>query len=68
MMGKDAQVASTDLHQRQANISVQRYFEISLLLLLATGFITVATTGKLDVVSIVVMIAALSIKLYSYVR
>jgi transglutaminase-like putative cysteine protease len=67
-MGKDGQVASTDLHQRQANISVQRYFEISLLLLLATGFITVATTGKLDVVSIVVMIAALSSKLYSYVR
>ncbi len=54
--------------QRQANISVQRYFEISLLLMLATGFLTVATTGKLDVVSMVMMFGALGIKLWSYVR
>ena len=67
-MGKTAQVVATDLQQRQANISVQRYFEISLLLMLATGFLTVATTGKLDVVSIVVMCGALAIKLWSYVR
>ena len=50
-MGKSAQVVATDTQQRQAHISVQRYFEISLLLMLATGFLTVATTGKLDVVS-----------------
>lgn len=62
------QPVSTDLKKRQANISVQRYFEISLLLMLATGFLTVATTGKLDVVSIVMMCGALSIKLWSYVR
>jgi transglutaminase-like putative cysteine protease len=67
-MGKSAQAVSTDLERRQANISVQRYFEISLLLMLTTGFLTVATTGKLDVVSIVVMVAALAIKLWSYIR
>src|SRR5271157_3928095 len=67
-MGKEAQVVSTDLQKRQANISVQRYFEVSLLLLLATGFLTVATTGKLDVISIVFVCGALSIKLWSYIR
>ena len=67
-MGNNAQVVATDLQKRQSNISVQRYFEISLLLMLATGFLTVATTGKLDVVSIVMMSGALGIKLWSYIR
>ncbi len=34
---------------------MQRYFEISLLLTLATGFITLTMTGKLDTLSIVVV-------------
>jgi len=67
-MGNNAQVVTTDIQKRQANISVQRYFEISLLLMLATGFFTVATTGKLDVISMVMMCGALGIKLWSYVR
>jgi hypothetical protein len=67
-MGKNPKAVTTDSQQRQSHISVQRYFEISLLLLLATGFLTVATTGKLDVISIVVMCGALAIKLWSYIR
>ena len=67
-MGKKAQVVATDTQKRQANISVQRYFEISLLLMLATGFLTVATTGKLDAISIVVVCGALAIKLWSHIR
>jgi len=67
-MSKKAQAVATDIEKRQVNISVQRYFEISLLLMLATGFLTVATTGKLDVVSMVMMFGALAIKLFSYVR
>ncbi len=67
-MGNKPQVVATDSQQRQAHISVQRYFEISLLLMLATGFLTVATTGKLDVISVVVVCGALSIKLWSYIR
>ena len=67
-MAKSSQVVAKDSPKRQANISVQRYFEISLLLMLATGFLTVATTGKLDVVSMVMMFGALSIKLWSYIR
>ena len=47
---------------------MQRYFEISLLLTLATGFITVAMTGKLDFVSTVVVSMALGVKLWSYSR
>ncbi len=57
-----------ELARKQTHISVQRYFEISLLLTLGTAFVTVATTGKLDLISIVVVSAALLIKLWSYAR
>lgn len=57
-----------ELLKKQSHISVQRYFEISLLLMLATSFITLATTGKLDLVSIVVVSASLLVKLWGYVR
>ena len=67
-MGTKAQAVSTDIQQRQSHISVQRYFEISLLLMLATGFLTVATTGKLDVISIVVVFSAMGIRLWSHIR
>ena len=67
-MGTKAQAVSTDTHQRQSHISVQRYFEISLLLMLATGFLTVATTGKLDAISISVVFGALAIRLWSHIR
>jgi len=53
---------------KQSHISVQRYFEISLLLMLGTAFITVATTGKLDFISIVVVSLAMLVKLWSYAR
>ena len=57
-----------ELARKQSHISVQRYFEISLLLMLAVAFLTVATTGKLDLVSIVAVSAGLALKLWSYVR
>ncbi|HEV2351956.1 MAG TPA: DUF3488 and transglutaminase-like domain-containing protein [Terriglobia bacterium] len=52
----------------QAHISVQRYFEISLLLMLGTSFVTVATTGKLDFPSMILIFCALLLKFWSYVR
>ena len=67
-MPKTAQPDPSTLVRLQSNISVQRYFEISLLLTLATGFITVTMTGKLDMVSIVVVSTALAVKLWSYSR
>ncbi len=67
-MSKKPQAVIADQPPRQVNISVQRYFEISLLLMLTTGFFTIATTGKLDVISIIGMSSALIVKLWSYVR
>ncbi len=67
-MAKPVQLDPSTLVKLQSNVSVQRYFEISLLLTLATGFITVAMTGKLDMVSIVVVCTALGLKLLSYSR
>src|SRR5208283_370881 len=67
-MAKTAQADPAALLRLQSNISVQRYFEVSLLLTLATAFITVAMTGKLDFVSTVVVSIALGVKLWSYSR
>lgn len=52
----------------QRHISVQRYFETSLLLTLATAYLTVVTTGKLDLPSAVIVSVALLLKLWSYIR
>ncbi len=57
-----------ELARRQSHVSVQRYFEISLLLMLTTSFVTLTTTRKLDLVSTVVVFAALLLKFWSYVR
>ncbi|MGH9470506.1 MAG: transglutaminase TgpA family protein [Terriglobia bacterium] len=53
---------------RQAHISVQRYFEIALLLMLGSSFFTLASTGALDAVSTGLFSAALGVKLWSYAR
>ncbi|HXW54749.1 MAG TPA: DUF3488 and transglutaminase-like domain-containing protein [Candidatus Cybelea sp.] len=42
--------------------AVQRYFEVSLFLLVATGVVAVISTGKLDAISVVVPAAALAFK------
>ncbi|MGH9357033.1 MAG: transglutaminaseTgpA domain-containing protein, partial [Terriglobia bacterium] len=67
-MSAGIQAAPARFINKQAHISVQRYFEISLLLMLGTGFLTLASTGKLDPVSIALFPAALGIKLWGYVR
>jgi len=51
-----------------SSISVQRYFEVSLLLTLTTAFVTLAATRKLDSVSVLVLALALGAKLWSYAR
>ena len=67
-MAKTAQADPSALLRLQSNISVQRHFEVSLVLTLATGFVTLTMTGKLDMVSILVVSAALVVKLWSYSR
>lgn len=44
--------------------AVERYFEISLYLLIVTGFTTLASTGKLDMLSVLVVTAALVFRGY----
>lgn len=51
-----------------SRLSVQRYFEVSLLLMLATAFVTLAATRKLDAVSVLGLSLALGAKLWSYAR
>lgn len=53
---------------KQKHISIQRYFEISLLLMLGASFLTLASTGKLDTLSIVLFSLALGVKLLGYAR
>ncbi len=48
--------------------AVQRYFEVSLFLLVATGLLSMVFTGKLDLVSAVVVPAALLYKLIRIFR
>ncbi|MGA6958844.1 MAG: hypothetical protein WBY38_05515, partial [Candidatus Acidiferrales bacterium] len=42
--------------------AVQRYFEVSLFLLVSTGILAVVSTGKLDLFSTVVPVIALGYK------
>ncbi|MGH9352831.1 MAG: DUF3488 domain-containing protein, partial [Terriglobia bacterium] len=67
-MAESTQPGQSVTERQQKHISVQRYFEISLLLMLGTAFLTLATTRKLDTVSILLFSAALGIKLWSYAR
>jgi transglutaminase-like putative cysteine protease len=46
----------------------ERYFEVSLLLLVATGFVTLASTGGLDTVSVLSVSAALLLRGYAIAR
>ncbi len=42
--------------------AIERYFEVSLFLLVVTGFVTLASTGRLDIVSILAVSAALLLR------
>lgn len=46
--------------------AVHRYFEVSLFLLLAVGFLALATTGRLDIFSVVLVGGALVVKALRY--
>ena len=47
-----------------ARSAVERYFEISLYLMIVTGFTTLAGTGKLDLLSVMVVLLALALRGY----
>jgi hypothetical protein len=45
-----------------ALVQIERYFQVSLFLLLITGFVTLAATGKLDLFSVVFVLAAFALR------
>ena len=57
-----------ELLRKQGKVSVQRYFEISLFSMLGVSFLTVAFTGKLDLISILLGFLALVVKFWGYIR
>ena len=67
-MAKAAVIDPATLAKKQAHVSVERYFETTLLLMLATGFVTVVTTGKLDLPSVAVVSIAFGIRLWGQFR
>jgi transglutaminase-like putative cysteine protease len=52
--------------KQQGGTAVDRFFAVSLLLMLGTGFVTLASTGKLDVVSVALVFVALAVRLWGY--
>jgi hypothetical protein len=48
--------------------TIEQYFQISLFLLVTTGFVTLTTTGRLDAVSLVTVSAALLLRAYLMLR
>src|SRR5438552_1215592 len=58
----------TDIAKKHGAISVERYFEVSLLLMLTVAFLTITTTRKLDAPSTFVVLVALALRLWSYFR
>lgn len=67
-MDEDTKAWQDVSSRQQRHISVQRFFEVSLLLMLATAFLTLSSTGKLDAPSITLFSAALGLKLWTYAR
>ncbi len=60
-----ASVATPQELRSPANLvppAVERYFQISLFLLIITGFITLAGTGKLDIFSVLFVLGALAVR------
>lgn len=58
--------SGTPANKQQGAINVDRFFEVSLLLMLGTAFMTLASTGKLDFVSVALVAAALAARLWGY--
>jgi protein-glutamine gamma-glutamyltransferase len=52
------------MYQAGTSTAVERYFQISLFLLVATGFVTLVSTGRLDLPFVVVVAAALLLRGY----
>ncbi len=52
--------------KHQGTTAVDRFFAFSLLLMLGIGFVTLASTGKLDLISVTLVFGALAARLWGY--
>ena len=52
--------------KHRATTAIDRFFAVSLLLMLGTSFVTLASTGKLDIVSVTLVFMALAARLWGY--
>ena len=52
--------------RQRSGTSVDRFFAVSLLLMLGTSFVTLASTGKLDIISVALVFVALGVRLWGY--
>jgi protein-glutamine gamma-glutamyltransferase len=52
--------------RQRSGTSVDRFFAVSLLLMLGTSFVTLASTGKLDIISVALVFIALGVRLWGY--
>ena len=57
--GYNKPVSSDTIVRSRAPLAIERFFDTSLYLLIATGFFTLASTGKLDSVSLILVATAL---------
>jgi len=55
-------VSSGSAVRIRAPLAIERFFDASLYLLIATGFLTLASTGKLDLLSLIFIAAALIVR------
>jgi len=67
-LANQAQDHSADATGEKRPSVVDRYFEVSLLVMLATSFTTLALTGRLDVPFMLIFSAALGLKLWRHLR
>lgn len=65
-MARKSKTRSRKPAQPYAATAVDRFFAVSLLLMLGTSFVTLASTGKLDIVSVTLVFAALAVRLWGY--
>ncbi|HKT11563.1 MAG TPA: hypothetical protein VJW77_07020, partial [Terriglobia bacterium] len=65
MAGKTTTRSSSSARHR-AVTPIDRFFAVSLLLMLGTSFVTLASTGKLDMVSVILVFLALAARLWAY--
>ncbi len=63
-MSKENKSYPEDPATSGSETSVDRFFEVSLLLMLGTGFVTLASTGKLDAAAVTIVSLALALRLW----